>query len=66
VHRLLLNFSALPATFDGSSCAVSGKGNAHLEDYSLVGDLDISYVGCERLGLQPPASTKLMLLRKLD
>jgi hypothetical protein len=65
--RLLLTYTAPPATFDGgSTCAVSGKGNAHLEGYSLVGDLEITYTGCERLGLQPPASTKLMLLRRLN
>jgi hypothetical protein len=65
-NRLLLTYSASPATFKGSTCAVSGKGNAHLEDYTLVGDLEITYVGCEGLDLQPPASTQLMLLRRLN
>jgi hypothetical protein len=64
--RLLLTYTSQPGRVRDSACMVSGKGTAYLEEYTLVGDLEVSYESCDGLGLQPPASTKLTLLRKLN
>ena len=49
-----------------SGCTASATGTAHLEDFTLVGDLDVKFQSCDAFGLQPPASTRLQLLMKLD
>jgi hypothetical protein len=65
--ELLLTYASEAASgADGSSCAVSATGNAHVEGFTLVGNLAVVYRSCDRLGLQPPASTKLQLLKKLN
>jgi hypothetical protein len=65
--QLLLTYASEPITVaDGSSCAVSATGNAHVEGFALVGTLAVVYTSCDRLGLQPPASMKLQLLKKLN
>src|SRR3954454_7471225 len=65
--QLLLTYASEAVTVaDGSFCAASATGNAHVEGFTLVGNLAVVYRSCDRLGLQPPASTKLQLLKKLN
>src|SRR3954468_160288 len=65
--QLLLTYASEAVTVgDGSSCAVAATGNAHVEGFTLVGNLAVVYRSCDRLALQPPASTKLQLLKKLN
>jgi hypothetical protein len=66
-EQLLLTYASEAVTLvDGSSCTVSATGNAHLEGFTLVGNLAVVYRSCDRLGVQPPASMKLQLLKKLN
>jgi hypothetical protein len=60
-----LTFTDANASSD-SACTVSATGAAHLDDFTLVGDLDVRYHACDRLGLLPPATTHLQLLKKLN
>ena len=62
----LLTYSSDSAPATASRCSVSATGTAHLENFALVGDLDVAYQSCDGLPLRPPASTHLELLRKLD
>jgi len=64
--RFLLTYSSEPASGNGSGCTASATGTARLEQFSLVGDLDVSYRSCDAIGLQPPASTHLELLMQLN
>lgn len=64
--QFMLTFTRDPGTGNGSNCTASATGSVHLEDFTLVGDLDVRYQSCDGLGLQPPASTHLELLMKLD
>src|SRR3954464_8686201 len=47
---LLSSASEAVAGADGSSCAASATGNAHLEGFTLVGNLAVVYRSCDRLG----------------
>ena len=64
--RFLLTFTPQSDAAHASACTASATGLAHLEGFTLVGDLQVTYAACEPLGLQPPASTRLQLLRQLN
>src|SRR3954467_12079384 len=58
--ELLLTYASEAVTgADGSSCAASATGNAHVEDFTLVGNLAVVYRSCDRLRPQPPPPPKL-------
>lgn len=62
----MLAYAPDPGSPAGSGCVASATGTAHLEDFTLVGDLAVTYQSCDALGLQPPASSHLQLLMKLN
>lgn len=64
--RFLLTYSSNPSSANASGCTASATGTAHLDNFTLVGDLDVKYESCDGLDLQPPASTHLELLMKLN
>jgi hypothetical protein len=65
-QQFLLTYRSDSVPTVGAGCTVSATGTAHLEDFTLVGDLDVKFQSCDALGLQRPASTRLQLLMKLD
>jgi hypothetical protein len=64
--QFVLTYTSDPRSVNGAPCTASAAGSAHLEEFTLVGDLDVRYQSCDGVGLQPPASTHLQLLMKLD
>jgi hypothetical protein len=65
-NSFLLTYSSGSSSANAPRCSASATGTAHLENFTLVGDLEVTYQSCDDLPLQPPASTHLELLRKLD
>lgn len=64
--QFVLTFRSESTSPNDSPCAVFASGRAHLENFSLIGDLDVTYRSCDDLHLQPPASTHLELLKRLN
>jgi len=64
--QFLLTYASSPSALNGSTCTASASGSARLDQFTLVGDLDVRYQACDGLGLLPPASTHLQLLMKLN
>jgi hypothetical protein len=65
-NRLSLTYMGVPGGVPGSpSCSVSGTGSATTSGSSAIsGILDVSFVSCDALGLQPPANDQLTLTRQ--
>jgi hypothetical protein len=64
--QFMLTYVSDAVSVGGSSCAMSATGTARVDGFTLVGNLAVSYTSCDALGLQPPASTYLQLLKKQD
>ncbi|HEY1302602.1 MAG TPA: hypothetical protein VGF24_03580 [Vicinamibacterales bacterium] len=45
-------------------CSLSGSGSTTVSTTTMSGTLDVMYVACERLGLQPPSSNLLTLTKQ--
>jgi hypothetical protein len=65
-NRLSLTYMGRPGGVPGSaSCSVSATGSATTNGASAIsGILDVSFVSCDALGLQPPANDQLTLTRQ--
>jgi hypothetical protein len=65
-NRLSLAYMGLPGGVPGSTkCSVSGTGSATATGTSAItGVLDVSFVSCDPLGLQPPANDQLILTKQ--
>jgi hypothetical protein len=63
--QLTLTYSAPPGSVPTSAeCFVSGRGAADVSNSAMSGSLDVSFVSCDSLGLEPPLSNKLTLTRQ--
>src|SRR5262245_35319089 len=63
--QLLLTFTAPAGSVQGSAtCSMSGVGSGSVVDSAISGTLDVAFVACERLGLQPPVSNVLLLTKQ--
>jgi hypothetical protein len=60
--QLSLTYVTMPGAVPGSAnCSASGTGSASATSTAISGSLDVSFVSCVGLGLQPPASNLLTL-----
>jgi len=63
--QLSLTFVAVPGAVSGSAnCSSSGTGSATATSITISGSLDVSFVSCDGLGLQPPANNQLTLTKQ--
>ena len=63
--RLSLTYMTMPGAVPGSAnCSASGIGSATATGSAISGNLDVSFVSCDGLGLQPPANNQLTLTRQ--
>ena len=45
-------------------CSVSGRGTAAAAGASISGQFDVTFLSCDALGVQPPASNQLALTKQ--
>ena len=63
--QLSLTYVTMPGAVPGSAnCSASGTGSATATSSAISGNLDVSFVSCDGLGLQPPANNQLTLTRQ--
>jgi hypothetical protein len=63
--QLTLTFTAPAGGVQGSAaCSVSGSGSAVVANSTISGSLDVLFMSCEALGLQPPANDQLSLTKQ--
>jgi len=63
--QLSLNYVTMPGAVPGlANCSASGTGSATATSSTISGNLDVSFVSCDGLGLQPPANNQLTLTRQ--
>jgi hypothetical protein len=63
--QLSLMFAAPSGSVPGSAtCSVTSTGSAAAGTSTISGTLDVTFVACEGLGLQPPTSDQLTLTRQ--
>ena len=63
--QLSLTVMTMPGAVPGSaSCSASGTGSASATSTAISGSLDVSFVSCDGLGLQPPANNLLTLTKQ--
>jgi hypothetical protein len=63
--QLSLTYTALPGSIAGfATCSVSGRGSAAATSATISGNLDVTFMSCEGLGLQPPSSDQLTLTKQ--
>jgi len=62
--QLSLTFMTMPGAVPGSAnCSASGTGSASATSTAISGSLDVAFVSCNGLGLQPPANNLLTLTK---
>jgi hypothetical protein len=62
--QLSLTFTAPAGVQRSPTCSVSGAGSAAVANGTISGTLDVAFVACEALGLQPPANDTLSLTKQ--
>jgi len=63
-HRLSLTYVATGTVPGAANCSAAATGSATLVNNTISGNLDVSFMSCDGLDLQPPSSNLLTLTRQ--